>query len=104
MKDLKTVYRYRYDTKNGVWEKKQIENVMVSGTLDAYTLGSTQNRDAHLTLRVMSLKWPDVLPEDVIAFFDEDGEKPPKKHAVVVSVTQNLRGTKHLRHTKILCR
>lgn len=101
MKNLKTVYAYRYNEKENLWEKSKIEKVFVSGTQSAYTLGDTQNKNARVTLRVMSEENINISPEDVISFCD--GEKPSEPFLVVVSVTKNENGSKNIRHTKILC-
>lgn len=104
MRTFHTVYRYRYDENTGAWQKIELKNVLVSGTLNSYALSDTQNRDANLTLRVVSGDVIDVLPEDVIAFIGKPGDTPPQGSAVVVSVTDNRRGGKYVRHTKILCK
>ncbi len=101
MKNLKTVYAYRYNEKEGSYTKTKIENVFVSGTNDAFSLSDTQDKNARLILRVMTEGDIDVSPEDVISF--KDGEKPEKPYSVVVSVTKNENGSKAVRHTKILC-
>ncbi len=104
MKSYQTVYVYRYDAKKEAWSKQKIDRVLVSGTMHACALGDVPKRDAHLTLRVMSDKHFDVLPEDVLAFSEGIGDAPPDAHAVVVSVTENHRGGKRVCHTKIVCR
>ena len=105
MMKLRSVYVYRYDGMEHTWSCKRLDRCLVSGTVNAYTLSDTQNRNASLTLRVMTRKDADVSPEDVIAFSESAGTKPPEKGcAVVVSVTDNRRGSSRVCHTKILCR
>ena len=105
MKHLKTVYVHRYDEKNHIWHKTELSGVLVSGTVDAFSLSDTLRRDGYVSMRVMGKADADVLPQDVISFEVSDGAEPPELGAaVVVSVTKNDRGSKTVRHTKILCR
>lgn len=105
MRQLLTVYVHRYDEKNNIWQKHLIENVLVSDTVESYTLSDTLRRDARLTLRVMGNHTADVLPQDVISFSEAADANPPDSGtAVVVSVTKNSRGSKKVRHTKIICK
>lgn len=105
MKYLKTIYLYRYDEKENIWHRSEIQNVLVSGSSESYNLSDTLNRDAHVILRVMGNDNADVLPQDVISLDETNEEKPPKRNAlIVVSVTKNSCGGKRVRHTKVLCR
>lgn len=105
MKHLLTVYVYRYDEKNNIWHKHALENVTVSGTKEAYRLSDTLSRDGQVTMRVMGNPAADVLAQDVISLCKSAGENPPDSNTlVVVSVTKNIRGSKEVHHTKIVCR
>lgn len=105
MRHLLTVYVHRYDEKNNIWQKHPLENVMISDTVETYSLSDTLRRDARLTLRVMGNDAADVMPQDVISFSESADKNPPDSGtAVVVSVTKNSRGSNKVRHTKIICR
>ena len=105
MKHLRTVYVHRYDEKNHTWHKTELSGVLVSGTVKAYNLSDTLKRDAGIVLRVMGDADADVLPQDVISFEASESVEPQEVGtAVVVSVTKNNRGSKAVRHTKIICR
>lgn len=105
MKYLKTVYVFRYDEKMHTWSRRELSSVLISGTLQNYSLSDTLNRDAYCVLRVMQNTDADVLPGDVVVFEVPEGDVPPDKNrAVVVSVTKNNRGSKRVQHTKIICR
>ncbi len=105
MKYLKTVALYRYDEQKNVWSKKEIKNVLVSGTDKSYNLSDTLNRDAHITLRVMGDDNADILPQDIVSFDVINETTPPDENfAVVVAVCKNSLGSKRIRHTKVLCK
>lgn len=105
MKHLVTVYVHRYDEKHNIWQKHSLENAFVSGTVDSYGLSDTLRREALVTIRIMEDSMADVLPQDVISFKEVEGAKAPERDAlVVVSVTKNSRGSKNVRHTKIICK
>ncbi len=102
MKNLKTVYVYRYDETKNAWTMRKIDKVFITGTPDAYVLSDTQNKKANVTLRIF-LENVDIFPEDVICFRECISEKPEKPYVVCVSKTENTNGSKGVRHTKILC-
>lgn len=105
MRRLKSVYVYHYDEKECTWTHFVLENVLVSGTINSYSLTDTQNKDARLTVRVFCDEEVEVFPEDVISFEESPSGKPDMtKSCVVVSVADNRFGTKKVRHTKILLR
>lgn len=105
MRNLQTVCVYHYDQKTNIWEGRLLNNCMISGTANAYSLDDTQNRNAFVTVRVMTDAETSVFPEDMIFFSSQLLNKPPEKGGVVVvSVTNNRRGSARVRHTKILCR
>ena len=105
MKFLKTAYCYRYDEKKNIWSKKEIKNVLVSGSNESYNLSDTLNRDAHIILRVMGDDNADILAQDVISFKEVQGNTPPDNDiAVVVLVSHNSLGSKRVRHTKLVCK
>ena len=105
MKRLVTVYVHRYDEKNNVWQKHSLKNAFVSGTAESYSLSDTLRRDGKVTIRIMGDSAADVLPQDVISFQESPGTNPPDSGTqVVVSVTKNSRGSKIVRHTKIICK
>lgn len=104
MKGLKTVYLYRYNEKENSWCEKELNNVFVSGSKDSYNLSDTLNRDARVTLRVMSDGNVDVLPQDVISFSKSEDGTPPEDRLVVIEVRKNFWGSRRVRHTKIICK
>ena len=105
MKHLTSVYVHRYDEKNHSWRKSELSGVLVSGTVEAFNLSDTLGRDAYITIRVMGDTDADVSPQDVISFEASDKAEPDDVGtAVVVSVTKNNRGSKTVRHTKIICK
>lgn len=105
MKYLKTVSLYRYDEQKNVWSKKELKNVLVSGTDKSYNLSDTLNRDAHIILRIMGDDNADVLAQDVISFDKTNEITPPDENiAVVVAVNKNALRSRRIRHTKVLCK
>ena len=105
MKFLKEITRFRYDEKEHIWHKKELKNVLVSGSLEDFKLSDEVNRDAHILLRVMGNDDADVLSQDVIFLGVTDNEIPPEINtAVVASVKKNSYGSPRVRHTKILCK
>ena len=105
MRFKKTVHLYRYDEKEGTWSYKELKNVLVTGSDKNYNLSDSLTRDTQLTLRIMGDSDADILPQDVISFSFKDKKSPPEIGAfVVVGVLKNDFGSKHIRHTKVLCR
>ena len=105
MKYLKSVYIFRYDEKEHIWSKREINRVLVSGTYQDYKLSDTLDRDAHIVLRVMQNPDADVMPQDVVVFDENCGDTPPEDgKCIVVSVTRNTQGSSRVQHTKIICR
>ena len=104
MKNLLTIYAYRYDEKENLWREKELKNVFVSWTKDSYNLSDTLNRDARITLRVMQDGDVDILPQDVISFTRGNQSSPPENSLVVIEVRKNFWGSRRVRHTKIICK
>lgn len=105
MRYLKSVYVFRYDEKEHIWNKHELNRVLVSGTRESYKLSDTLDRDAYTVIRVMQNPLADVKPQDVIAFELSCGDAPPDEGcAVVVSVTRNTQGSSRVQHTKIICK
>lgn len=102
MTDLKTIYVYRYNQKDGTWSERTIGNVFVSGVKNGYRLDDTMNKNSSTTIRIMSDKKADIMPEDVVMFEKANGNIP-ENCAVVVSVKENF-AAKTIGHTKVILR
>jgi hypothetical protein len=103
MKNLKTIKVFRYDEKENVWAKHEIENVFIAGFKESYNLSYTMDKNVSQILRVMGDCECDVSVSDRIVLMPYDGNTPPDNALVVVSVTKNVCG-ENTAHTKILCR
>lgn len=103
MRTYQPVYRFRYVKDLGVWEKVILFPALVSGTLEQYTLSDSLDRTANVTVRIISGEKQDVAAGDVLTF--SDCHAPNEQESVtVVAVKDNRFGTKHVCHTKLLCR
>ena len=103
MRTYQPVYRFRYVKDLGVWEKVILFPALVSGTVEQYALSDSLDRDAHVTVRIISEEKQDVVAGDVLTF--SDCHAPHEQESVaVVAVKDNRFGTKHLCHTKLVCR
>ncbi len=103
MRNLKTIYVYRYDEAKNSWSMRKIDKVFTAGTPDGYALSDTLNKKASVTLRIMSGKSEDILVGDTVCFKESLSGKPEKPYVVCVSKTENMNASKGVRHTKILC-
>ena len=105
MKYLRSVYIFRYDEKEHTWTRHELCGVLVSGNSENYKLSDTLNRDAHIVLRVMQNPDADVMPQDVVVFDEDCGDRPPEVGGyIVLSVTRNTQGSKRVQHTKVICK
>lgn len=103
MRTYQTLYRFRFLPEIGAWEKVILFPALVSGTTEQYTGTDSLDRNCTVVIRIVSDEMPDVSAGDVITFSDYN-TPPADSRVTVLSVTDNRRGTKCVRHTKIVCR